>query len=93
MTPVPKHIAEAVSGLLTPYGLSFDSIMDSAADGASRYISTDRASELCGLTPKTIREKVLAKEIKGKRLGEWPKGRVLVSVASLREWIERLPDA
>jgi excisionase family DNA binding protein len=85
---IPKHIIDAVSGLLEPYGVNFDSLVRSATFSPNKYMTARQASVYCGLSPKTIRDKALSGEIGSVRIGKSEKSRVLIVRADLDNWLE-----
>ena len=83
---VPVEIQQAVSALLKPYGVS---VTDLFKDSSNRkYFTPKQASEFCGLSAKTIRDKALAGEIRSIRLGSNSQSRVLIDRNDFYNWLE-----
>ncbi len=81
---IPKHIIDAVSGLLEPYGVNFSSLLKDE----TKYITARQASVYCGLSEKTIRRKALSGDIASIRSGKAVNSRVLIVRADLDNWLE-----
>lgn len=84
---IPAHILTAVNALLAPYGVSLSEMMQKTGD-ASKYMTARQAANYCGLSPKTIRDKVLAGEFRSIKIGNTDKSRVLVDRADFDRWLE-----
>jgi excisionase family DNA binding protein len=89
MDKVPKLVQDSVAQILKPYGVDFDSLMS----GNTAYITPREAAEICGLSPKTIRNKALTGEIRAKRLGDHRRSRVLIDKNHLCQWLGKMPSA
>lgn len=87
---IPAHVVESVSCLLKPYGIDFASVVSLAENNAAtkRYLTPREASSYCGLSPKTLREKVANGEIKALKIGNHEKSRVLIDFAALNNWLD-----
>jgi len=89
---VPGLVVESVSSILRPYGVDFESMLKQEGDKES-YVTPRQASELCGLSPKTLRVKVQIGEIRAIRVGENQRSRVLIDKKQLFQWLGGMPSA
>lgn len=85
---IPTHVIDSVSCLLRPYGVEFSEILRGVGLSPHKYMTAKQASIYCGLSPKTIRDKALAGEIKSVRIGKSDKSRVLIVKEDLDNWLE-----
>lgn len=85
---IPEHVIDSVSCLLRPYGVDFVEILRGAGLTPHKYMTAKQASVYCGLSPKNIRDKALAGEIKSIRIGKSAKSRVLIVKEDLDRWLE-----
>lgn len=86
---IPAHVIDSVSCLLRPYGVDFSEMLRGVGFTPHKYMTARQASVYCGLSPKTIRDKALAGEIKSFRIGKSDKSRVLIAKSDLDNWLER----
>lgn len=84
---IPVEIQQAVSALLKPYGVNVTDLFKDNDD--RRYFTPKQASDWCGLSAKTIRDKALAGEIRSVRLGSNSQSRVLIDREDFKNWLER----
>lgn len=90
---VPGLVVESVSAILRPYGVDFASMLKQE-EGKEAYLTPRQASELCGLSPKTLRVKVQSGEIRAIRVGEdRQRSRVLIDKRHLFQWLGKMPSA
>ena len=70
--------------------IDFAAVVSMANSNASvkRYLTPREASAYCGLSPKTLREKVANGEIKALKIGNHEKSRVLIDFAALNNWLD-----
>lgn len=87
---IPAHVVESVSCLLKPYGVDFAAVVSMANSNASakRYLTPREASAYCGLSSKTLREKVAKGEIAAIKIGNHEKSRVLIEFSALNKWLD-----
>ena len=84
---IPVEIQQAVAALLKPYGVNICDLFKDADD--RKYFTPKQASEWCGLSAKTIRDKALAGEIRSIRLGNNSQSRVLIDREDFKNWLEK----
>ena len=93
MKEIPENVVESVSCLLKPYGVDFQELLrcSEQSNGSSekcKYMTAKQASMFCGLSAKTIRDKVLSGEIKAIKIGRSDKSRVLIVKNDFERWLE-----
>lgn len=94
MKDIPENVVASVSCLLKPYGVDFKELLRSSKrseegrDEKCKYMTARQASMFCGLSAKTIRDKVLSGEIKAIKIGRSDKSRVLIMKIDLERWLE-----
>ena len=89
MSEIPANVIESVSCLLRPYGVDFKDILQHSASAEKcKYMTAKQASVFCGLSPKTIRDKVLSGEIRSIKIGRSDKSRVLIERMDFERWLE-----
>ena len=82
---IPQNVIESVTCLLRPYGVNFSALL---GQQEQRYMTARQASQYCGLSAKTIRDKALAGEIGSVKIGRSDKSRVLIVKEDLDKWLE-----
>lgn len=89
MSEIPANVIESVSCLLRPYGVDFrDMLRSESSVEKCKYMTARQASAFCGLSPKTIRDKVLSGEIKSIKMGRSERSRVLIVRSDFERWLE-----
>lgn len=87
---IPAHVLESVCCLLKPYGVDFEQVVSMAQNNAAtkKYLTPREASVYCGLSSKTLREKVAKGEIAAIKIGNHEKSRVLIEFSALNNWLD-----
>lgn len=88
MSEIPANVIESVSCLLRPYGVDFKDMLRTESMEKCKYMTARQASAFCGLSPKTIRDKVLSGEIKSIKMGRSERSRVLIERSDFERWLE-----
>ena len=85
---IPSEVVRSVGLILRPYGVNFAELINDKDKSDRKFITPQQASQYCGLSAKTIRDKALSGVIKSIKIGKSKNSRVLIDKADLNNWLE-----
>lgn len=91
-TDVPENITAAINAILSPYGVSIESIKNqtNTQPESPRYLSIDAAEAYSCLSRWTICRAVKAGKLPQIKLSSAKQGKVLLDRADLDRWLKGL---